>query len=138
MSLELRCDFKLLPPPIPQFGLYSSLNKKPKFQKNYIKYMGRCWQIFPCKGNIYCQHADEQIWHLFSLLLLFWFIVGQCPPKLLCKRSFYCPISHHSIVFGAALVIVQRHVNYRKLTGTLYHFYIRLDTAECRSIILSI
>ena len=31
-------------------------------------------------------NADEQIWHSFSLLLLFWFIVGQYPAKLLCKR----------------------------------------------------
>ena len=48
------------------------------------------------KGNIYCQHADEQIWQLFSHLLLFWFIVGQCLPKLLCKRMLckpYFPMS---------------------------------------------
>ena len=39
--------------------------------------MGRCWQIFPCKGNIYCQHADEQIWHSFSLLFL---VLVYCRP----------------------------------------------------------
>ena len=63
------------------------------------------------KGNIYCQHADEQIWHLFSLLFLFWFIVGQClPTQIIVQTDVVQAIFSHVLMVARAV----RHVTSRK------------------------